>query len=58
MVVFNCKISHIPFVFLGLPIGGDRNRLNFWQPLVDRNKKKIVRMEKYRFVLRFSFHSS
>ena len=39
-VVFNCKISHIPFVYFGLPIGGDHNRLNFWQLLVDRNKKK------------------
>lgn len=40
-VVFNCKLSHIPFVYLGLPIGGDHNRLDFWQLLVDRNKKKL-----------------
>jgi len=28
-VVLNCKIEHIPFVYLGLPIGSNPLRLSF-----------------------------
>jgi len=26
----------IPFVYLGLPIGGDLRKLSFWKPILDR----------------------
>ena len=35
-LVLNCKIGTIPFMYLGLPIGGDSRKLSFWKPVVDR----------------------
>lgn len=34
--VLNCKVGSIPFMYLGLPIGGNVRRLNFWEPLIKR----------------------
>ena len=34
--VLNCRRGTIPFVYLGLPIGGDSRRLSLWKPVVDR----------------------
>lgn len=34
-VVMNCKIGHLPFLYLGLLIGGDSLKLRFWFPLLD-----------------------
>jgi len=34
--VWNCRTGTILFVYLGLPIGGDDWKLNFWKPVVDR----------------------
>lgn len=33
--VMNCKHGRLPFFFLGLFIGGDSRKLNFWYPLID-----------------------
>jgi hypothetical protein len=33
--VLNCKTGTIPFVYLGLPIGGDATKLSFWKPVLD-----------------------
>jgi hypothetical protein len=33
--VLNCRRGSIPFVYLGLPIGGDSRKLRFWKPVVD-----------------------
>jgi len=27
--VLNCKLGRVPFLYLGLPIGGDPRKLNF-----------------------------
>jgi hypothetical protein len=35
-LVMNCRKGTIPFVYLGLPIGGDPQKLCFWKPVVDR----------------------
>lgn len=35
-LVMNCRRGTIPFVYLGLPIGGDPRKLSFWKPVVDR----------------------
>jgi hypothetical protein len=35
-LVMNCRRGTIPFVYLGLPIGGDPRKLCFWKPVVDR----------------------
>jgi hypothetical protein len=34
--VMNCRRGSVPFVYLGLPIGGDSRRLSFWKPVIDR----------------------
>jgi hypothetical protein len=39
--VLNCKTGMIPFVYLGLPIGGDDRKLNFWKPVVDKITAKL-----------------
>jgi len=35
-VVMNCRTRAIPFVYLGLPIGGDARRLDYWKPVLNR----------------------
>ena len=34
--VLNCRTGTIPFLYLGMPIGGDGRKLSFWKPVVDR----------------------
>ncbi|CAJ2673682.1 unnamed protein product [Trifolium pratense] len=36
-----CKVGKIPFLYLGLPIGGDPRRLCFWEPVLDRLKNRL-----------------
>jgi hypothetical protein len=40
--VLNCRTGTIPFVYLGLPIGGDSRRLSFWKPVVDRIEARLL----------------
>ena len=35
-LVMNCRRGTIPFVYLGLPIGGDSRKLSFWKLVVDQ----------------------
>jgi hypothetical protein len=39
--VLHCKLGQLPFLYLGLPIGGDSRKLKFWRPLVDRIKSRL-----------------
>ena len=39
--ILHCKLGRVPFLYLGLPIGGDPRKLKFWQPLIDRIKSKL-----------------
>jgi hypothetical protein len=32
--ILSCKVGRIPFMYLGLPIGGDPRRLTFWDPVI------------------------
>lgn len=32
--VLQCRVGAFPFVYLGLPIGGDPRKLNFWRPIL------------------------
>ncbi|GAU31072.1 hypothetical protein TSUD_322090 [Trifolium subterraneum] len=36
-----CKVGTIPFIYLGLSIGGDPRRLRFWEPLLARLKNRL-----------------
>jgi len=40
-LVMNCRRGNIPFVYLGLPIGGDSRKLSFWKPVIDRIKGRL-----------------
>jgi hypothetical protein len=31
-----CRVGKVPFLYLGLPIGGDPRRLGFWEPVLTR----------------------
>ncbi len=33
--VLSCKVGKVPFVYLGLPIGGDSRKLDFWRPILN-----------------------
>ena len=39
--VMRCKHGHLPFLYLGLPIGGDPQKLQFWYPLVNRIHNRL-----------------
>jgi len=41
-MVLNCKVRSIPFVYLGLPIGGNVRRLSFWEPIINRIKSRLT----------------
>ncbi|GAU20544.1 hypothetical protein TSUD_131020 [Trifolium subterraneum] len=41
VVVLGCRHGQLPFLYLGLPIGGDLSKLCFWHPLVDRIRKRL-----------------
>ena len=34
-MVMNCRKGVIPFIYLGLPIGGDARKISFWKPVID-----------------------
>ncbi|XP_045797597.1 uncharacterized protein LOC123891740 [Trifolium pratense] len=36
-----CKVGKIPFLYLGLQIGGDPRRLVFWEPVLSRIKNRL-----------------
>jgi len=40
-MVLSCKVGFIPFVYMGMPIGGTSRRLSFWEPLLNRIKAKL-----------------
>ncbi|KEH35150.1 hypothetical protein MTR_3g081050 [Medicago truncatula] len=39
--VLSCKVEKIPFMYLGLPIGGNPRRFQFWEPIVNRIKSRL-----------------
>ncbi|CAJ2641817.1 unnamed protein product [Trifolium pratense] len=39
--VLCCKVGKIPFLYLGLQIGGDPRRLSFWDPVLHRLKNRL-----------------
>ena len=39
--ILNCKHMKIPFLYLGLPIGGDPRKKQFWQTIVSKVKSRL-----------------
>jgi hypothetical protein len=37
----SCKVGKIPFMYLGLPIGGNPRRLALWDPIVNRINSRL-----------------
>ncbi|MCI12876.1 putative non-LTR retroelement reverse transcriptase related protein, partial [Trifolium medium] len=37
----SCKAGNMSFLYLGLPIGGDPRRLDFWEPVLTRIKNRL-----------------
>lgn len=47
-LVMNCRKGTIPFVYLGLTIGGDVRRHSFWKPVINHILARLlVRRSKY-----------
>jgi hypothetical protein len=36
-----CRVGNVPFLYLGLPIGGDSRRLGFWEPVVSCIRNRL-----------------
>jgi len=43
--ILNCKVGKILFVYLGLPIGRDPQRLSFWDPVLHTIKSRLSRWQ-------------
>jgi len=41
VLVLKCKVGNLPFVYLGLSIGGDARHLLFWDPLITLLKSRL-----------------
>jgi hypothetical protein len=39
--VMRCKHGCLPFTYLGLPIGGNPRRIQFWLPLIEKIRKRL-----------------
>jgi len=39
--ILNCKVGKISFLYLGLSIGGDPQRLSFWEPVMNIIKSRL-----------------
>ncbi|GAU49132.1 hypothetical protein TSUD_406970 [Trifolium subterraneum] len=40
-LVLHCNMGKIPFLYLGLPIGGESRRLSFWEPVLTRIENRF-----------------
>ena len=60
-LVMRCRVGSLPFVYLGLPIGGNARLLSFWEPLLLRIKSRLsaeVRLVIYACLCSFFFQGS
>jgi len=40
--ILDCKVGKVPFLYLGLSIGGDPRRLAFWDPVLNTIKSRLL----------------
>lgn len=40
-LLMNCILGCLSFLYLGLPIGGDPRKFQFWYPLVERIRNRL-----------------
>lgn len=41
--MLNCKQMYVPFVYLGIPVGGRSNGLQLWEPIIQKVRNKLSR---------------
>jgi len=41
--LLHCKVGKVPFMYLGLSIGGDPWRLAFWEPVLNTIRSRLTR---------------
>lgn len=41
VVILNCKVGHVPFKYLGLPIGANPRRIVTWYPVGKKVQKRF-----------------
>jgi len=46
VMVLNCKVGWIQFVYLCLPISGNPRRLSFWPPLIESIRKRLSSLKR------------
>ena len=39
--ILKCKVDHLPFIYLGLPLGGYPRQISFWQPAINKIHTKL-----------------
>lgn len=42
-LALNCRVGAFPFVYLGLPIGGDPRKLDFWKLILNCIHSRLLR---------------
>ncbi|GAU48395.1 hypothetical protein TSUD_405400 [Trifolium subterraneum] len=45
--MLDCKVGKVPFMYLGMPIGGDPRRLSFWEPIVSSIHTRLSRWKNH-----------
>ncbi|GKU89268.1 hypothetical protein SLEP1_g3431 [Rubroshorea leprosula] len=40
--ILRCGVGKMPFTYLGLPVGGNSGRRQFWNPVLDRFRQKLA----------------
>jgi len=45
--ILNCRIESLPFIYLGLPLGGHRKSAQFWQSIIDKVHGKQDKWRRY-----------
>ena len=43
----NCKMDHLPLIYVGLPLGGYPKKVEFWQPVIDKLQGKLDKWRRY-----------
>lgn len=39
--IWNCSVIHLPFEYLGMPLGGNARSPIFWDPIIERIDQKL-----------------
>ncbi|KAL6511810.1 hypothetical protein OROGR_021407 [Orobanche gracilis] len=40
--LIGCKVEHLPFKYLGIPIGGCSKRVSTWEPIINKFSKRLA----------------